>query len=443
VHSAVIPDQRSARQSASSNGRGRVAGLDGLRGLAALVVVVHHSLLTWPALAAQYGVPNPGSRTWWLAFTPVHLLWGGTEAVLVFFVLSGFVLTLPFVRTVRTAAWRSYYAQRLMRLYVPVVASVLLAAGLAAAFPRVHGPTTSWWFDAHAVPLHASTVLSDAALLGGVSWIHPSLWSLRYEVIFSLALPIFVVLARRGLLRLTGTVVLSLLSIGLGQFIASDLLGWLPVFAVGVAMAADRAQLDVLARRISACPVPGFAWAGLAGTGIALLLAEWWLRAVEVPVPWLMAIARPLGVLGAALVCFLAMSWPTLVRVCESTPVRWLGSVSFSLYLVHEPIVVSISSVVGGSKRGVLVTLVLGVVMSLAVAKIFHWLVEAPSHRLARAAGRRAAMGVVPAGQTTTDRTGVLLRPRNHLPEVPRPVPASFSNRQSRRDARLTASRTT
>jgi peptidoglycan/LPS O-acetylase OafA/YrhL len=62
--------------------------------------------------------------------------------------------------------------------------------------------------------------------------------------------------------------------------------------------------------------------------------------------------------------------------------------VSFSLYLVHEPIVVSVASLVGGSRRGVAVTVVVGTVLSLVAAVFFHRLVEAPSQRLAAAAGR-------------------------------------------------------
>lgn len=80
----------------------RVRALDGIRGLAAVVVVVHHTFLVSPLLANPYQNPydvRPGTIAWWATYTPLHLFWDGTEAVFVFFVLSGFVLSLPLART--------------------------------------------------------------------------------------------------------------------------------------------------------------------------------------------------------------------------------------------------------------------------------------------------------------------------------------------------------
>jgi peptidoglycan/LPS O-acetylase OafA/YrhL len=64
----------------------RLRSLDGLRGLAALIVVIHHSLLVVPGLAAPYfGQSTQSSIQELLAYSPLHLLWAGTEAVFLFF----------------------------------------------------------------------------------------------------------------------------------------------------------------------------------------------------------------------------------------------------------------------------------------------------------------------------------------------------------------------
>jgi peptidoglycan/LPS O-acetylase OafA/YrhL len=95
----------------------RLHSLDGLRGLSALVVVLHHALLVVPALAAPYYDQGPaasGSAEWWLSHTPIHALWEGKAAVYVFFVLSGFVL--PLLAHRAQFRWSVYYPQRLLRL---------------------------------------------------------------------------------------------------------------------------------------------------------------------------------------------------------------------------------------------------------------------------------------------------------------------------------------
>jgi peptidoglycan/LPS O-acetylase OafA/YrhL len=367
----------------------RLTALDGLRGLAALVVVVHHSVLTWPVLADQYVAANRASGTWWLTFTPLHLVWAGTEAVTVFFVLSALVLTLPFLgRPAGVAGWRSYYLRRLARLYVPVVVAVALAALLVTLFPRTPGPATSWWFDVHAVSVDLGALADDAVLVFHSNGINTALWSLKYEVVFSLLLPLYVLAARRlrSLVLLAAVGLLALA--GLGTYSGSLTLAWLPVFGIGACIAVSRARLVALGARIEQSRYASVAWAAVGAVAVALLLAEWWARALYPPTPLVLALARPLLVAGAALVCVLAMTCPAARRLCEWRPVRRLGLVSFSLYLVHEPIVVSVASLVGGSRRGVAVTVVVGTVLSLVAAAIFHRLVEAPSQRLAAAVGR-------------------------------------------------------
>lgn len=74
----------------------RLRELDGLRGLAALIVLFYHISLTYPSLAAPYyAQPVEGPLAFALTYTPLHLLRDGRMAVYIFFVLSGLVLALP------------------------------------------------------------------------------------------------------------------------------------------------------------------------------------------------------------------------------------------------------------------------------------------------------------------------------------------------------------
>jgi peptidoglycan/LPS O-acetylase OafA/YrhL len=126
----------------------RIRGLDGLRGIAALVVLVHHTLLLTQLFVRPYVDPSPGTFGdvyWWLTYTPLHLLWDGSTAVFVFFVLSGFVLALPY-RT-RQFHWLSYYPARLIRLYLPVWVAVGLAIVWTVAIPHLSEGST--WLAGH------------------------------------------------------------------------------------------------------------------------------------------------------------------------------------------------------------------------------------------------------------------------------------------------------
>lgn len=365
----------------------RVVSLDGLRGLAALVVVVHHSLLTWPSVAAQYQAPNRNLASWWLTFTPLHLVWAGTQAVIVFFILSGIVLTRPYLGRRPGRRWGGYYARRLLRLYVPVTASLGLAGVVVWSFPRHAGPGVSWWFADHAVHVTPLLLAHDALLLDGVSWVNDVLWSLRYEVAFSLLLPLVVVAIRRWPTTLWLNLPFALALVAVGQLSGNVFGQWMPYFAVGVALAAGWEELQALGARIENSRLRAVIWTALCMVAALALLSDWWVRLVPRASVRDGAVAMSLVAFGAALLCFLAVTCPFVRSICSGRFLQWAGGISFSLYLVHEPIVVSVSSLAGPSKAGVATTLMLGGAIAIGVATVFHRLVERPSQRWARAAG--------------------------------------------------------
>lgn len=369
-----------ARRGEASPAGGRLTALDGLRGLAALIVVLHHCLLTDPRLAAPYaGLKGPRflSVDWWLTDTPLHLIWAGPEAVIVFFVLSGFVLVRPLLGG--RFAWRAYYPSRLVRLYLPAWGALLLAVGFAIAVPRTVSLRASWWLNFHDTPLALRPVLHAALLVRGGTWLVSPLWSLKWEVIFSVALPLVVFAVRYGALLWVQLVGL-LAMIGLGAIVGNQPATYLPMFVLGALLARHEqlaaARLAALSRRR--------VWPVALGA-VGLVTLPWTLE--DANSPWLL----PLQAAGAVLIVALFAFLPGPRRLGNRSLVQWLGKRSFSLYLVHEPLVVSIALLLGpGSSPAAVVAISLPLV--LVLSELFYRCLEAPTHRAARAiahAGRR------------------------------------------------------
>jgi peptidoglycan/LPS O-acetylase OafA/YrhL len=363
---------------------GRLPGLDGLRGLAASVVVVHHCLLTSGTLAGAYR-PSPPSLPWWanlLSFTPIHLIWAGREAVFVFFVLSGFVLTYAVLAGERR--WLAYYPRRLVRLYLPVFGAVALAVAWTALVPRHHLTGVSWWLNAHHGAVNGSQIQTDALLLTShqPGRLASPLWSLKWEVIFSLLLPLFVVgaTAWRRAWPLKLGILLGLLMLSPTSSHQSML--YLPMFGVGALMAVHAPGLLRLGARLGRVGGALLLVAGL------LLVQSYWL-----PQGWIshdqtgLGLIQVIDIIGAAILVLLFLAWSPAATFGASRSVGWLGKRSFSMYLVHEPLVVSLAILLPWA--GGLPVLLLAVVPVLVITGLFFRYVERPSHHIARAIGRR------------------------------------------------------
>ncbi|MET0990533.1 MAG: acyltransferase family protein, partial [Glaciihabitans sp.] len=158
--------------------------------MASLAVVFTHVMLTSElfAGAALRGEMNavPGSWEWMVTYTPLHLFWDGTAAVAIFFVLSGLVLTLPVLRFgAGKFSWRAYYPKRVLRLYLPVWGAVLFGTLLAVVVPRVNHSSVGSWLGSRPDPTPLGA-LEDAILIFGPSDVISPLWTLQWEVLFSL-----------------------------------------------------------------------------------------------------------------------------------------------------------------------------------------------------------------------------------------------------------------
>lgn len=376
----------------------RYSSLDGLRGAAAMIVVVTHLLICIPSVSDviwDRGEPAAGTAEFLLFRTPAVVFTLGDQAVMIFFVMSGFVLAVPMLGAqLRSRGTLAYYGRRLVRLYVPVWAALIFAAALAIMIPR--GGDGGAWLESHPQPT-VSRMLRDGVLLLGTSNLNSPLWSLTWEMWFSLLLPLMILayrvlrVARWWLPCATLLVIVSAFSrwpaladVLPASWLTVPLMRYLPVFALGILFAAHREQILQWGERLGRFTRNGFA----AATAVLL-----------VGVPMIVPIdpGSPLGgialwasvVAVSSAVVLLALVHPGLSRGLETPAAQWAGKHSFSLYLTHEPIIVSAAVLAGvsGWWPWMAYAPVL-IVLSLLVSAGFYRVVEKPSHHLSRTVGR-------------------------------------------------------
>jgi peptidoglycan/LPS O-acetylase OafA/YrhL len=180
-----------------------VPAIDALRGLAALIVVIHHAL--------QQLLGNNGG---W-EITHIFGAWGVT----LFFVLSGFCIHLPQARRLSrgdsaSPDWRHFFRQRARRLVPAYYVALLLSTGAAFYVETVNLHPPTWKsFASHLFFVHGLT--------GDLTGINTVFWSIGVEVHFYLVYPLFLAVRRR--LGAMWTVV-ALLILGLAYYFTASVL---------------------------------------------------------------------------------------------------------------------------------------------------------------------------------------------------------------------------
>ncbi|MCK2214718.1 acyltransferase [Actinomadura sp. ATCC 31491] len=358
-------------------GRARLGGLDGIRGLAALFVVLHHCwLLSFPGFPADTG---PGWAGWLLY---------GHFAVVVFITLSGFSLAVSPARAGwRLGGVRRFARRRAWRILPPYWAA--LAFSLAVAWLLVPQP-------GQPVPTGRTVVVYGLLLqdVFGSPSPNGALWSIAVEAQLYFVFPLLLLLVRRlGAWAMAGAVTVVVAAVGVlaaSVPAVATLMRLTPQFAV--LFAAGVLAAGVLRGR----PRAFLHWAA-AGAAVPVLVlivvrGSVWTVANFFWVD--LALAPAAGLLLAAVAC--GRPRP-LVRLLDTRPVRALGSFSYSLYLVHAPIVVAlnhflVAPLLGPGVARLLVLLAVAVPASVVFARGFAAVCELPFQRHRSAAALRVAV---------------------------------------------------
>ena len=128
----------------------RITELDSVRGIAAFTVLIHHCLLAIPVIFNLYfshDVYSAPAFMKFLIFSPFHIFWNGHAAVILFFILSGFVLSISYYDHSRYN-YPGYVVKRFFRLYIPYFVIITISALLLDFAHSNNGiDSFSVWFN--------------------------------------------------------------------------------------------------------------------------------------------------------------------------------------------------------------------------------------------------------------------------------------------------------
>ena len=347
----------------------RAKELDGLRGIAALTVVFWHFFSLFPA--------NAWTMIWKLS--PLYVLIAGREAVVVFFVLSGFALQRMYLKS-KEAGYAAFALRRTMRIYGPYFGALALAIAADYALSKGYRAHFSPWFNrTWTLPIHSSDVWSHVAFLGvyNSTIFNTAFWSLVHEMRISLLFPLlYLIVAAKGALRQIA-VAISLLfagSVAAATFASNtdfgDSVHFSALFVAGIFIAERKKEL---ANRYRFLTRPQRI---LIATVVVMLFCYGRLLAHLLPASYSSLIDLPIG-LGASGLVILAFSSPLSAACLTSKSVAWLGDISYSLYLIHGTILFALVNLLN-PERPMLWLLCLYVPLTLLVASAFHAAVEKP-----------------------------------------------------------------
>ncbi len=363
--------------------------LDGLRGIAALMVLIGHArLLLWEGYTAGFKThPEAYSvldKAFMLALSPFRY---GHEMVVLFFILSGFVIHLRFANQADRVPMllKTFWYKRLKRLYPPLLFAFLLTFVLDSI-----GKSNGWSIYFQQTPYgninrDIVSITEGSVFLGNLLFLmsvyvttfgsNVVTWSLMFEWWFYVLYPLFYALILKIGFKKTSGLILILFLISFFKDHLAPLLLWkvlnsFIIWWMGAALVEVWVNRETTARKIYAL-LPY----GVGALPIAFYLKEKNIESFYGVLDFIFGI----GFTGLIAVCLRLNPRHTIIRVLNS--LKPLGDCSYTLYLIHVPIFVFTSGWLIHT-NGVLPKnqyyVIIGTVLVTILAYLLHFIIEIP-----------------------------------------------------------------
>lgn len=328
------------------------AHLDAMRGIAALAVVVYH--IRYKFFLDYTDLPSPGLVT--QGFYVITSF--GHDAVMVFFALSGYLITGTVLKDLRNGSWSwaRYLVNRLSRLYVVFVPGLVLTViwdSIGMRWFGGHvvytGALQTWKHDFFDVATTSGpqVFLSNLGFMHAISGTPPlgsnvPLWSLTYELAYYLLFPALAVAVWPGR-RPAARVLHVFVAILLAYHFGSRILLYFPIWLLGVG--------------VLLIPVPAAATPSSHATRLRTLLVAAAIvgaAAFRHSVPFTAAAGSAslewgdflVGAVCAGAILVLRFDERRAPSPAYARLAHQLAAVSFTLYVVHMPLLIFLRAAV-------------------------------------------------------------------------------------------------
>jgi peptidoglycan/LPS O-acetylase OafA/YrhL len=359
--------------------------LDSLRGLAASTVLLSHLFLILPGIYLIAKFKN----------TPLHIFWAGHEAVILFFILSGFVLSLPYFNK-KEPSYKNYLIKRISRIYIPYIVSVLIAVIFMSIFSGMGIPALGNWFNSQwTTPVSSKLIIMHIIFLGEFKTeaFNGVIWSLIHEMRVSIIFPVLVYLVKKYdskrsiIIAMSCSFIYFLLyyfflkvfkydvTMNLGSYFAT--LHYTAFFILGSVLAKqirffNERYIKLTSRwKISSMVV-----------AVLLYTYTWWFPK-NISILHQLVIEDWSIAVGSMIFIIFCVNSKTIKKALLIKPVHFVGLTSYSLYLFHMPVLLTLINIYYG-KMPLWLILIMAFVSSYIFAGVTYYIIEKPSIKLGK-----------------------------------------------------------
>jgi peptidoglycan/LPS O-acetylase OafA/YrhL len=366
----------------------RYEELDSLRGLAAVSVVLFHFFIAlyrcFPSFQFITKLEN----------TPLQIFWAGNEAVILFFVLSGFVLSLPYYND-RALKYKYYVVRRICRIYIPYLVSVVLAILFMGILYREGVPAIGGWFDISINHLPTKLLIGHITLLGEFDSdkLNIVFWSLAHEMRISILFPLVMFFVLKYSWKKNIIVALSMsISFFLIYYLNIKLFSYditknstsyfssiryIAFFITGALLARHMESFRLFYEKI---PSTVKILLGVIGI-LSYTYPRWFFYKKHFL--HMSFINDVTVVIGCSIFIIFSINSKKISSILMFKPIHFVGKISYSLYLFHMIVLLAMFNGLYGRVPTIAIWLA-SLAISFIMAAIMYYVIERPSIKLGK-----------------------------------------------------------